>query len=389
MPVYKTFFKIAYRSIPSILIYFVLFAALSFMISSSGEQTLNNAFQTESLDITIIDRDHTEASAALSDYLDYYHNLIPLADEDETLQDNLYYNTISYILIIPNGYEAMLKEENFNHLTEHVTIPNTANGVFINNQLLNYFSTLKLYLTSGEPIKTALTKTATACEPENLVETIATADMDANSSEFGHFYFYFRYLAYVLLIIPLNSMTPILTAFKNNKLSQRTKCSSHPLRKQFLELNFACVSYCMILWILFMILAAIVFRNVFFTQMGMLTVLNSLLLIITCTTVTLLVSCFSPKDSLLNIISNLFSLGCSFLCGIFVPMNMLGENVLAVGKFLPIYWYSKAVNILAGFCGEVFSFRSYWICIGVQFAFILSLLSLTLATSKLQQRAES
>lgn len=44
---------------------------------------------------------------------------------------------------------------------------------------------------------------------------------------------------------------------------------------------------------------------------------------------------------MLNGISNIVGLGSSFLCGAFVPLSMIGENILVISRFLPSYWYVK------------------------------------------------
>lgn len=36
-----------------------------------------------------------------------------------------------------------------------------------------------------------------------------------------------------------------------------------------------------------------------------------------------------------------------FLCGVFVPMNVMDKKVLKVAQFLPVYWYEQ-VNELPG-----------------------------------------
>lgn len=44
--------------------------------------------------------------------------------------------------------------------------------------------------------------------------------------------------------------------------------------------------------------------------------------------------------------SNVLSLGPSFISGVFVPQQMLGQNVLSIAKFTPTYWYVTANNLI-------------------------------------------
>ena len=43
---------------------------------------------------------------------------------------------------------------------------------------------------------------------------------------------------------------------------------------------------------------------------------------------------------------NTISLGMCFLCEVFVPMELIGDNVKIVAQFLPAYWYETANNLL-------------------------------------------
>ena len=42
------------------------------------------------------------------------------------------------------------------------------------------------------------------------------------------------------------------------------------------------------------------------------------------------------------------SLGTAFVSGVFVPQELLGEKVLAMAKFFPMYYYVRINNMKAG-----------------------------------------
>ena len=76
-------------------------------------------------------------------------------------------------------------------------------------------------------------------------------------------------------------------------------------------------------------------------------------------------------------ITNVVSLSLSFLGGVFVPLEVMGENVKAVSRFLPTYWYSTAVNAItdgkgfadiAGYMGIELLFGIACLAVGIVFA---------------------
>ena len=111
MQVFNAFFKIARKRIPSICLYFIIFAIICLLMTFNADKNFTSNFQSSSLNVCVIDHDNSNASAALTDYLGSIHHLVSLPDDPETLQDNLYYRYVDYILTIPAGFETALTAE--------------------------------------------------------------------------------------------------------------------------------------------------------------------------------------------------------------------------------------------------------------------------------------
>ena len=72
------------------------------------------------------------------------------------------------------------------------------------------------------------------------------------------------------------------------------------------------------------------------------------------------------------------ALGTSFLCGVFVPLNMLPNIVVFIGHLLPTYYYVKTNDLLSGI--EVFNFNTLKpivinICIIILFTIVFMIIS--------------
>ncbi len=74
----------------------------------------------------------------------------------------------------------------------------------------------------------------------------------------------------------------------------------------------------------------------------------------------------------------------SFLCGIFVPLSLLGDGVLKIGKFLPAYWYVKANDMIyfSSDTGESFTVSKIFEYIGIQMIFVVVLFALVMLIMK-------
>ena len=45
-------------------------------------------------------------------------------------------------------------------------------------------------------------------------------------------------------------------------------------------------------------------------------------------------------------VANLVTISLSFLSGVFVPVELLGEGIKRLSIFLPTYWYVRTVDLL-------------------------------------------
>ena len=380
MQVYKTFFKVAKKYTGGCLVYLAVFLFLMVGMSYLSSNDTNNKFVASTVKFTVIDEDNSDASNALIDYLADKHELVEMNSYDtETLQDNLYYEEIRYILNIPKGYEEKLKNEDYDNLLSHTMKTDSAAGYFFNQDLSAYINTLRLNIKGGYSFDEALEETAkTIKNTKSEVETIEFEKIAKNKDN-GVFYF-FQYFAYIVISVLIVGISPILMSFHKEDLAARVTCSSYSKIKQSAEIG--CITYSLGLWFLLIICAIAVYGPVHaLSTNGLLCMLNSFVYTIVIITITLLIGSFNLGSSSFSLVSNIISLGTSFLCGVFVPLWMLADNVIAFSKFLPAYWYISNNNMISGFTGEAVNMTTYWSNLGIQLLFAVAIFSVYLVVN--------
>ena len=374
MQVYKTFFKVAKNYTGGCIVYLTVFLILMICMSSLSSSDAENKFAASSVRFTVIDEDNSDASRALVAYLSDKHELVEMNSYDkETLQDNLYYEQIRYILNIPKGYAENLKNGNFDNLLSHSMRTDSAAGYFFNQDISSYINTVRLNLISGCSLEEAIAETAKTIESTRTeVETLEFEKTDKNEN--NKIFYFFQYFAYIAISVLIVGVSPILISFRKEDLAARVACSSYSRAKQSLELGLGCITYAVGMWLLLMICAIIVYGPAqALSQHGLLCILNSFVYTIVIIAVTLLVGSFRLGSSSLSLVSNVLGLGTSFLCGVFVPLWMLSDKVLAFSRFLPAYWYIKSNNMISGFTDETISMSTYWTNIGIQLLFAVAI----------------
>lgn len=374
MPVFKCFFKVVRMNKWGLLTYIVIFSVMAILISEfvSPDSSLN--FSQSSVPITVIDRDGSDMSRALTDYLDERHDLTELEDDTETLQDALFYRSVEYILFISDGFEADFTGGKGGALLENVKLPSSTTGVYIDNQIDRFLSTTTAYLSAEYELADALESAA-----DDLRES-TTVEMSANNEEgISRSGYYFQFLPYTLISIVIMSLGPVLIAFNQNDLSKRIESSSLKLRERNVQIALGCIITSVLLWAVLIAIAFIRYGGEMLSEISALRVLNSLVFLAVCVSIGFLVGQFLKSTTALSAINNAIALGMSFLCGIFVSQELLGAGVLAIGKFLPAYWYIRSNDMLSG---SILDMELYCQGILIQLGFAAAIFAVAIVVSR-------
>lgn len=376
----KVFFKIAWKMLPALSIYFIIYSLLTIFLTVNGQENIDSNFQATELNICVIDEDDSLASKALNHYLGSIHHLVPLEHNPEVLQDHLYYRDIVYVLSIPAGFEEKLLNGERQNLLTNVKLPGSSSGVFIDQQISSYLDSIRLYLCGGYPLADAISLTAADLSCEDTVDTLIF-NKDNTVDRKDIFYFY-QYIPYMLIVLLICSIAPILTTFRKADLAKRITASASSYRSHTLQLTFSSMLLALFLWLCFVLLGIIQYRENAFTANTVYAILNSFVFLLVATAIAFCVSNFTLNRNVADMIANVLGLGMSFLCGVFVPQSMLPESTLNAAKFLPAYWYIRVNNMLGGFSNETFDLRFYWTALGIQLLFAIALFTITVVLRK-------
>lgn len=390
MQVFKTFLKIAKKRFPSVLLYYIIFTVIVIALSKIGASDHETSFTATKADICIMDEDDSTASHALSDYLFSIHNPVTLKDTDTmTLQDALYYQEVDYILTIPEGFEEQLTASDAKDFLQISMRKDSSNGYFVDQQVNEYLSSVRLFMAGGFSLSEAVTKSAEALSEGNDTSILNIEEDNVKGTQIGLTYF-FQYLPYVLINMLLLGMTPILITFNQKDLGARISCSSLSLKSKNTQITLGCIVFCLFVWLLFILTALFIYgADSLFSVNGLRSLLNSIMVLLFSVALSLLISTFSLKAQSLSMIANVVSLGLSFLSGIFVPQYLLGKGVLAIAHFLPTFWYVRINSMLGGMSDEILTTGKYWRFIGIQFGFFVAVFCIYLVSSKYQKRSHN
>ena len=382
MQVFKAFFKTVKRQSTSLSIYFIIFLVLTILLTTNGKAQQETTYKATKVKIAVIDRDNTILSKSLYNYIDANHTIINIKDDKETMADELFYQNVEYIVIIDQGFQDNIKAGNCENIIETLKVPQSVSGQFVDSQITQYLSTLNIYVSSGYSVADA---SKFALDTSAISAQVSLQKINDTSTVRSSTYYFFTYIPYVLICILTVGLGSILITFRKYDLNSRIQCSALSITKKNLSLTLSSLLFSFACWLLFIIMAVIMYNTDFFSMKGLLYVSNSVVFLLIAMSIVYFISYFVQSTSTLSMISNVLGLGLSFLGGIFVPLEFMSSGVVAFAKFLPTYWYVKANQIVDTYTGtseQISTFLSY---IGIESIFALAIFSAALAASKLKK----
>lgn len=378
--------KITKKLMKSFIVWIIMFVVLTLFISNLDSSGGAGDYTDSKLNIVIFDNDCSPESKALYDYIGSRHKIKELTKTDvESVNDALFYNIVNYVLTIKEGYGEMVRGGETDGLFEYKTAPSSYYGEYMNMQLEQYISSLSAYIASGMDIAPALEKTADSLREPTEVDKVS---FDNDSRLGRHIYSIMRYMPYIFLTVSAAVIARIIITLNSDDIRKRTSCAPVSMMKYNLQVMLGASVVCLSLWLFMMLYTVICSGRELFTNNGLFAVLNNFVFLIVAASLGLFISSLFGKDSeAIDMINNIVSLGMCFLGGVFVPLQFLSGTVLIISKFLPTYWYIRALDSIAGINGMTYDTSVIRISIGIQFLFAAALLAASMAVSKFRRKA--
>lgn len=338
MRVFKKYLKIANTYTFMILAYTAIFLGLAIVAGSYNSTSTD--YESMDIKVAIINRDKdTELIKGFKDYIKGHGDLVKLEDNDEALRDALFYRTVDYIMIIPNNYtNDFINGKNV--VIDTMELPDSYSSIYSKNVLNKYLNTASIYLKAGisDIDLTKLIK-------EDLDSKVEVGMLDKQSDiDFSMPLTYYNFSNYMLITITMVIITMIMVSFNEEKIKNRNLVSPVSYKSMNRQLMLGNYTVGLAIWLLYVGMSFILYKDAMFTMNGLFLVINSLVLMIFIQAFSFMIAKFTSNREILSGVGNVFGLGSSFLCGAFVPQSMLSPFVLGIAKFLPSYWFIDANN---------------------------------------------
>lgn len=384
MQVFKTYFKVLKKHRTAVLIYAIMFLAVTVAISANYLNENSKEYTNEKVPILVINND--KKSVLTDSFLDYLGNYVTyekIGNSNSARKDALFYRKVKYILTIPEGFTgAMMSGKEISLIKE--TVPDSTDSYSIDSAIDNYLNTARSYIKYTYDInQKELVKKIKVTLQEDTKVTIDKFTSTKNKSADDFNATYYNYLAYIILAVLSVAVSTVLLSFNNINIRRKHQASPISNKNLNLQLILANIIFSFGYLIIFIVAGFICnpYRSV--NSNMIIYWINSVLFALTSLSFSYLIGITVNSKNTVMAISVGVSLGMAFISGAFVSQDMLGTSVLRVASFTPVYWYIKVNNEIVNLNGYHFSDLSKILgFMAIQIGFAAVLLSITLVVSK-------
>lgn len=339
MTVFKTFWKIVNKYKGTIILYTVMLISFGGINLASNDTT--TTFTSTLPNIAIVNNDQNSVlTNNLISYLSENSKVVDIENDEEKINDALFYRDVSYVVYIPKNYtNDVLKGMN---PTIDIKSTNDYTSSLEEMMLTDYLNLQNTYLkltTDQAKLTNYINDTL-----KDKSKVVLTSKVDTKS--FSKVSRYFNFASYSILAVVIFIITLVLTSFKEKTVNKRIVVSSMNYKKHSGLILKSSLLYALIVWVLFSLLAIILLGKSVLNIRGLLLSLNTLIFTLQALTFALLISSLVNNKDAIGGIVNVVALGSAFLCGAFIPSMYLPEKVVSISHIFPAYYYNNSNDLV-------------------------------------------
>lgn len=260
-------------------------------------------FSNTKPNIALIDNDQGAVLAqGLSIYLNQKTNVISIPNNEESLQDALFFRQVEYIVKVPAGFSQSFINGRYDVRIEKTRVHNSESSVYMDFLINRYLSTARLYTQSIPGIS--------GPELNDLVKNDLDKQTSVKTME-NKLAKYYTFAVYGV--------------FNETDLKRRNLASPLKSFNMNMQLFLGNLSFAAVVWIIMIVLGFIISGQVGFNLNSVMMYINLLCFTFVCMSLRFLIGNLISSRYAQQAVANVLSLGLCFISGVFVPQQLLAN----------------------------------------------------------------
>ena len=373
MHLFKNFFKLLKNNSTGVIIYAFIFIAMivGIMLAAPSLASVSKGDGIASqyqANVTYVDNDHSALSEGLIDYLSENNNVTDCSDRtDSSIQDIVFFGISDYHLNIEEGFA-----EGEGEITYLADMESSGAIYMIDSEVNNYINAYRDYEAMGFSEEECASKAKDLMLDSVVLNTVHKEDGRADTTPSDVvIVFINQFYPYLAIGFMALGVGHTVIANNNKLIGDRIECSPVKRKKISLANSMGLAASGIALWLVFMLINVIAGRDsADFKEFWWLLTINSFLTTMIACGFASFVTSFDITSNALTTITNIVSLSLAFMSGVFVPQYLLGDGLLNVAKFFPMYWCVFASNMVD--VNTTYDSGKLMMCFGIEILFIVA-----------------
>ena len=381
MTVFKAFIKVMNKYKWIIILYTVMLVSFG-GINISTEDNMTTFTDTKP-DVLVInlDEENGKFTQNLVEYIKENMNIVDVKDDEQAINDALFYRDVNCIIYIPENYN----KDVISKKTPVIDIKKTGDYYSSLSEIIlsRYLKAQSIYVKQFENEDEIIEKINETMSKKSEVQVTSKIDTDTVTKVTR----FFNFASYSIMAIVIYIICIVLASFHVPAVNKRNIVSSMNYKLQNWYILLASILFALAIWLVYNILGVVMLKESIFNMSGIIYILNMLIFTICSLTFALFVSTLVTNKNAITGIVNVVALGSAFLCGAFIPTQWLPSAVLKAAHILPAYWYVNSNDTLSLIENVTFSsLKPILVNMAVLIAFSILFILLNNIISRKKQR---
>jgi ABC-2 type transport system permease protein len=350
MQVFKAAMRIFFHRPVYILIYIVWLGSLGIFIGNATTNAPQSGFDEERPTAAVIDRDGSDFSQGLSDFVAAHSDMVVIDDSERALQDATAQSRASYILIIPQGYGdsflSTASSSNEPPLLDTVVSYESYSGSMMNNLVDEYLKTARTHIMADQSASQADITRSTA-QDMSLNADVSVERIAESAPVSQQYLLYMQFSCYSILLSTVVCSAVVLARFNRQEVRRRNFAAPITSFSMNTQITLACLVITLISWAWICSVGLIAFSSSL-TGVSPSTIAFAMLDLFCYALVALalgfLIGQLTGNELVMNAAANILGLVWSFLGGVWISLDLVGEPIKTIAKATPTYYYREALQ---------------------------------------------
>lgn len=339
MTVCKYFLKLFWENRGTIILYFLIFILIAAM--NNPKEKANTNYEEIKANIGYIDNSKSELSKKLLEMLGKTNNLeeyIGDKSSQNEIREYLLYGIYDIVIVFPSDFEEKVIQGE-KGLEYYVSTVSFQADIKVHSTINNYLSLLKATNKNGEFDYDAVDS---AFSKDSEIEILELKNSEDGIGQWS--VGYYKVLSYLILSTTISVVGMVVSDFNKPIIAARNTISSITSTRYNLNQFCAQVFFAIVLLVLIFLIPIFLQGPEVIQEKTPLYLLNAFVYILNTLCLVFLLNKITIKKNIISAFANVYSLGTSFISGIFIGRQFLGEATIAVSKFLPSYYYVNGIH---------------------------------------------